>query len=89
MLALATAIWALSWAVVATSDVVDPGTAVMLRSFSGLGVFGRRGDAVGADRSGDHQRPGDRGGLRGRYNALQGMTWTVAMVVGPASVRAA
>jgi MFS family permease len=22
--------------------------------------------------------------LRGRYNALQGMTWTVAMIIGPA-----
>lgn len=82
MLALCAGVWSLSWAVIASSDAVDGWLAVMLVVI-GLAVFGL-GETLWAPVA-----PAIVNGLaveelRGRYNALQGMTWTVAMIIGPA-----
>lgn len=82
MLALAAGIWALSWAVIVASDLVSGGVAVAL-VIVGLGVFGI-GETLWAPIAPAIVNDLATEELRGRYNALQGMTWTVAMVVGPA-----
>ncbi|MGZ4438497.1 MAG: MFS transporter [Nocardioides sp.] len=82
MLALAAAIWALSWAVIVSSDVVS-GTAAVALVIVGLGVFGI-GETLWAPIAPAIVNDLATEELRGRYNALQGMTWTVAMIVGPA-----
>ncbi len=83
MLALATAVWSVSWAVIALSDAVPPGAAVTL-VIVGLGVFGL-GETFWAPIAPAIVNDLASEELRGRYNALQGMTWTVANVVGPAA----
>lgn len=82
MLALAAAIWSLSWAVIVASDAVSGGVAVAL-VVVGLGVFGV-GETLWAPIAPAIVNDLATEELRGRYNALQGMTWTVAMIVGPA-----
>jgi len=82
MLALATATWAVSWAVIASSAAVSGATAVTL-VIVGLGVFGL-GETIWAPISPAIVNELATEELRGRYNALQGMTWTVANVIGPA-----
>ena len=81
MLALATAIWALSWAVIVSSDAVSGGTAVVL-VIVGLGVFGV-GETLWAPIAPAIVNDLATEELRGRYNALQGMTWTVGSIAGP------
>jgi MFS family permease len=81
-LAVATGIWSLSWAVIALSDVVPTGTAVAL-VILGLGVFGL-GETCWAPVAPAVVNHLASEELRGRYNALQGMTWTVANIIGPA-----
>jgi MFS family permease len=77
MLALCAAIWSVSWAVIALSDAVSGAAAVTL-VVVGLGetLWAPVAPAIVNDLAAEE--------LRGRYNALQGMTWTVAMIVGPA-----
>jgi MFS family permease len=82
MLALCAAVWSVSWAVIATSDAVDGATAVAL-VVVGLGLFGL-GETLWAPVAPAIVNDLAAEELRGRYNALQGMTWTVAMIVGPA-----
>jgi MFS family permease len=82
MLALAVAIWAVSWAVIVSSDLVSGSAAVTL-VIVGLGVFGV-GETLWAPVAPAIVNDLATEELRGRYNALQGMTWTVAMVIGPA-----
>ena len=82
MLALCAAIWSLSWAVIASSDAVDGATSVLL-VVVGLGLFGL-GETLWAPVAPAIINDLATEELRGRYNALQGMTWTVAMIVGPA-----
>ncbi len=82
MLAVCAAIWSLSWAVIACSDAVDGWTAVAL-VVAGLGLFGV-GETLWAPLAPALVNDLAVEELRGRYNALQGMTWTVAMIVGPA-----
>ena len=82
MLALCAAIWSVSWAVIALSDAVDGWTSVAL-VVVGLGVFGL-GETLWAPLAPAIVNDLATEELRGRYNALQGMTWTVAMIVGPA-----
>ena len=82
MLALCAAIWSLSWAVIAFSDAVDGWVAITL-VVVGLGVFGL-GETLWAPLAPAIVNDLATEELRGRYNALQGMTWTVAMIVGPA-----
>lgn len=83
MLALAAAVWSVSWAVIALSDAVPTGAAVAL-VIVGLGVFGL-GETFWAPIAPAIVNELATEELRGRYNALQGMTWTVANVIGPAA----
>jgi MFS family permease len=82
MLALCAAIWSLSWVVIASSDAVDGWVAITL-VVVGLGMFGL-GETLWAPLAPAIVNDLATEELRGRYNALQGMTWTVAMIVGPA-----
>jgi MFS family permease len=82
MLALCAAVWSLSWVVIASSAAVDGWTAVML-VVVGLGVFGV-GETLWAPVAPAIVNDLATEELRGRYNALQSMTWTVAMIIGPA-----
>ena len=82
MLALCAAIWSVSWVIIALSDAVDGWTSVAL-VVVGLGVFGL-GETLWAPLAPAIVNDLATEELRGRYNALQGMTWTVAMIVGPA-----
>jgi MFS family permease len=82
MLALCAGIWSLSWLVIALSDAVDGWTSVAL-VVVGLAVFGL-GETLWAPLAPAIVNDLAAEELRGRYNALQGMTWTVAMIIGPA-----
>jgi MFS family permease len=82
MLAACAGIWSLSWLVIALSDAVDGWTSVAL-VVVGLAVFGL-GETLWAPLAPAIVNDLAAEELRGRYNALQGMTWTVAMIVGPA-----
>lgn len=82
MLALCAAIWSVSWAVIALSDAVSGAAAVTL-VVVGLATFGL-GETLWAPVAPAIVNDLAAEELRGRYNALQGMTWTVAMIVGPA-----
>lgn len=82
LLALCAATWSVSWAVIASSDAVDGTTAIALVVL-GLGMFGL-GETLWAPVAPAIVNDLASEELRGRYNALQGMTWTVAMIVGPA-----
>jgi MFS family permease len=82
MLALCAVVWSASWGVIASSDAVDGWVAVML-IVVGLGMFGL-GETLWAPVAPAIINDLAAEELRGRYNALQGMTWTVAMIIGPA-----
>ena len=82
MLALCAITWSVSWAVIASSDAVDGATAVTLVVL-GLGMFGL-GETLWAPVAPAIVNDLAAEELRGRYNALQGMTWTVAMIIGQA-----
>ena len=82
MLALCAGIWSLSWAVIALSGAVSGWLAVAC-VVTGLGLFGV-GETLWAPLAPALVNSLAKEELRGRYNALQGMTWTVAMIIGPA-----
>jgi MFS family permease len=82
MLASCAAVWSVSWAVIASSDAVGGWQAVAL-VIVGLGLFGL-GETLWAPVAPAIVNDLATEELRGRYNALQGMTWTVAMIIGPA-----
>lgn len=82
MLALCAATWSVSWGVIAASDAVDGWVAIGL-VIAGLGLFGL-GETLWAPVAPALINDLATEELRGRYNALQGMTWTVAMIIGPA-----
>jgi MFS family permease len=82
MLAACAAIWSVSWAVIASSDAVHGWVAVSLVVL-GLALFGL-GETLWAPLAPAIVNDLAVEELRGRYNALQGMTWTVAMIIGPA-----
>ncbi|MFN8195101.1 MAG: MFS transporter [Nocardioidaceae bacterium] len=82
MLALAAAVWSVSWAVMASSDAVS-GPVAVAAIIVGLGLFGA-GETLWAPVAPAIINDLAREDLRGRYNALQGMTWTVGSIVGPA-----
>lgn len=82
MLALCAAIWSVSWAVIAFSGAVEGWVAIAL-VVGGLGLFGL-GETLWAPLAPAIVNDLAAEELRGRYNALQGMTWTVSMIVGPA-----
>lgn len=83
MLALCAATWSVSWLVIAASDVVS-GTVAVAAIVVGLGMFGL-GETLWAPLAPAIVNDLAREDMRGRYNALQGMTWTVGSIVGPAS----
>jgi MFS family permease len=83
LLALCSGAWAASWLVIALSGLATPVAAVVL-VVGGLGLFGLAetlwapvSPALVNGLAPEH--------LRGRYNALASMTWTISMVVGPAT----
>lgn len=82
LLAVCTAVWATAWAIVGLSDLVDGWVATVL-AVAGLGVFGI-GETLWAPIAPAIVNDLAPEEMRGRYNALQGMTWTVASIVGPA-----
>lgn len=82
MLALTAALWALAWGVVALTDAVT-GPAAVAAAVIGLGVFGL-GETLWAPVAPALINEIAVEELRGRYNALQSMTWTIAGVLGPA-----
>lgn len=83
MLALCAATWSVSWVVIAASDVV-PGVLAIAAVVVGLGLFGL-GETLWAPVAPAIVNDLAREDMRGRYNALQGMTWTVGSIVGPAA----
>lgn len=82
MLALCAAVWSVSWLVIASSDAVEGWVAIAL-VVAGLGLFGL-GETLWAPLAPALVNDLATEELRGRYNALQSMTWTVAMIIGPA-----
>jgi MFS family permease len=82
MLALCAATWSVSWLVIASADVVD-GWVAILAIVIGLGLFGL-GETLWAPLAPAIVNDLAREDMRGRYNALQGMTWTVGSIAGPA-----
>jgi MFS family permease len=82
MLALCAATWSVSWTVIGFSDAADGWVAVAM-VIAGLGMFGL-GETLWAPVAPAIINDLATEELRGRYNALQGMTWTVAMIIGPA-----
>jgi MFS family permease len=83
VLALCAATWSVSWLVIAAADAVD-GWVAIGAIVLGLGLFGA-GETLWAPVAPAIVNDLAREDMRGRYNALQGMTWTVASIVGPAS----
>lgn len=83
MLALCALTWSGSWTVVALSDAV-PAPLAVATVVVGLGLFGL-GETLWAPVAPALVNDLAREDMRGRYNALQGMTWTVGSIVGPAT----
>ena len=83
MLAVCAGTWSVSWLVIAASDAVT-GWAAVAAIIVGLGLFGA-GETLWAPLAPAIVNDLAREDMRGRYNALQGMTWTVGSIVGPAS----
>lgn len=83
LLALCAAGWSVSWVVIALSDAAD-GWLAVAAVVAGMGLFGLAetiwapvAPAIVNDLASER--------MRGRYNALHGMTWTIGSIVGPAT----
>ncbi len=83
MLAICAAGWSVSWVVIALADVVS-GRLAVLAVVAGLGLFGLA-ETLWAPVAPALVNDLAREDMRGRYNALQGMSWTVASIIGPAT----
>ncbi len=83
MLAVATGTWSLAWVVIATS-AVTPGWVAVAAVVAGMAVYGL-GETVWAPVAPALVNGLAPEHLRGRYNALQSMSWTVGSIVGPAT----
>jgi MFS family permease len=83
LLAACSALWSLSWLVVAISPLASPTAAIVL-VVSGLGLFGLA-ETLWAPVSPALVNSLAPEALRGRYNALASMTFTFGMIAGPAS----
>ena len=81
MLALCAGIWSASWVVIVLSDALD-GWVAVTAIVVGLGFFGL-GETLWAPLAPAIVNDLAREDMRGRYNALQGMTWTVGSIAGP------
>ena len=82
MLALCAGVWSVSWVVIALSDVV-PGALAVATVILGLGLFGA-GETLWAPVAPAIVNDLAKEEVRGRYNALQSMSWTVSSIMGPA-----
>ncbi len=82
LLALCAGTWSVSWVIIVASDAL-PGWWAVSAIVVGLGLFGA-GETLWAPVAPAIVNDLAREDLRGRYNALQGMTWTVASIIGPA-----
>jgi MFS family permease len=83
MLSLCAATWSVAWLVIASADLVD-GWVAVAAIVAGLALFGA-GETLWAPVAPAIVNDLAREDMRGRYNALQGMTWTVGSIVGPAT----
>ncbi|MET1058112.1 MAG: MFS transporter [Nocardioides sp.] len=83
MLALCAATWSVSWAIIAYSDRVD-GWFAIGAIVVGLGLFGL-GETIWAPVGPALVNDLAPEEMRGRYNALQSMTFTIGTIVGPAT----
>lgn len=81
MLATCAFIWSVSWLIIATSDATSGAVSIALVVI-GLGLFGL-GETLWAPVAPAIVNDLAREDMRGRYNALSGMTWTVSSIVGP------
>jgi len=81
LLAVAAAVWSLSWIVISSAGLVDGGLAVAC-AVVGLGLFGL-GETLWAPVAPALVNELAVEELRGRYNALQSMVWTVSSILGP------
>lgn len=81
MLASCAFIWSVSWLIIATSDATSGAISIALVVI-GLGLFGL-GETLWAPVAPAIVNDLAREDMRGRYNALSGMTWTVSSIVGP------
>ncbi|WP_409485078.1 MFS transporter [Arsenicicoccus dermatophilus] len=81
MLAVCAATWALAWTVVAACDWVS-GPAAVACIVVGMAIFGA-GETLWAPLAPALVNDLAPEELRGRYNALQAMTWIVSGIVGP------
>lgn len=82
MLALCAATWCVAWTIVASAALV-PGWPAVAAIILGLAIFGL-GETLWAPVAPALINALAPEELRGRYNALQGMTWTVSAIIGPA-----
>lgn len=83
LLALAAALWSVSWLVIGLSDALATWVAVAA-VIVGMGLFGV-GETLWAPVAPAVINALATEEMRGRYNALQGMAWTVGSIIGPAS----
>lgn len=83
MLGLCAATWSVAWVVIAAADTVDGWVAVGAIVL-GLGLFGV-GETIWAPVAPAIVNDLAPEEMRGRYNALQSMTFTVGSIVGPAT----
>ena len=82
-LGLAGLIWAVAWVVLGVAGLVPNGAVAVIAVIAGLAVFGSA-ETIWAP-----VMPALINGLadervRGRYNAMSGMTWTISGILGPA-----
>lgn len=82
LLALAAALWGLSWVVIALAAPAG-GTAAVVCAVVGMGIFGLA-ETVWAPVAPAVFNALAAEELRGRYNALQSMVWTISSIIGPA-----
>jgi MFS family permease len=82
MLALCAGVWSVSWVVMVSSDAMS-GVLAVVAIVAGLGLFGAA-ETLWAPVAPALVNDLAREDLRGRYNALQGMTWTIGAILGPA-----
>jgi MFS family permease len=81
MLSLCAFIWSVSWLIIASSDATSGAISIALVVL-GLGLFGV-GETLWAPVAPAIVNDLAREDMRGRYNALSGMTWTVSSIIGP------
>jgi MFS family permease len=81
-LMVACLIWSASWVIIAAAGELSTWWAVVAITV-GLGLFGF-GETLWAPTAPAVVNALAREDLRGRYNALLGMTWTVSSIIGPA-----